>query len=434
MKNKPYTITTINGLKTVFYQTKGFPAVKANLLVRAGSSYEVGGNWGAFHFIEHLCFQQTKLFKDWLEVELYKEEYGLNNNASTGRERVSYWTYGPKSSLKEALTLLSELAFNTTLPEASFAKEISIITQEHQDKWDSPYNRFYKATSKQIFGSNHRYVRDGLGQPEFLKTLTHQQLTKLHQEYFTNANSILSITGDFDLDKAKEIISQLFVNQGEKVHKTPISAIKPEQKKMTHEEDVQQERPVLMWHTPGFNDLSQKQRYCLWIASYMLGGGSRSLLQKRLREELHLVYRGGSGKDLSPHAGFFELWSSNSPEQTQNAIKEMQQIVYKFIEDPIEEKLYKRSINFLKSNISLSFDSIHSISDSITGSLFWEDIIRLPDEDIKTLLDITEAEVRQTLGQYVKRENEYLSIMTSKSKTAGTVGEPGQTLPPKPEK
>ena len=60
------------------------------------------------------------------------------------------------------------------------------------------------------------------------------------------------------------------------------------------------------------------------------------------------------------------------------------------MEKPIEEKMYKRSLNYLKSNISLSFDSIGRISESITYNYFWEKKVYLPDDDIKLLLTISE--------------------------------------------
>ena len=45
---KPYVLDKINGLRVILYPIKGLPAVKANLVVRAGSSYEGGESWGRF--------------------------------------------------------------------------------------------------------------------------------------------------------------------------------------------------------------------------------------------------------------------------------------------------------------------------------------------------------------------------------------------------
>lgn len=60
---KPYILDKINGLRVILYPIKGLPAVKANLVIRAGSSYEEGKDWGAFHFIEHLSFHQHQTKK-----------------------------------------------------------------------------------------------------------------------------------------------------------------------------------------------------------------------------------------------------------------------------------------------------------------------------------------------------------------------------------
>ncbi len=409
---KPYEIHTINGLKVAFYPIKGFPAIKANLYVHGGSSYEKGPKWGAFHFVEHLCFEGTKIFPNRSEVELYKEEYGLNSNATTGLSYIKFWTYGPSQSLQQALTLINELAFNARLPESSYQKQVSIITQELKGHWDNLNFRFGYENLKQLFGEKHIYTQDPGGQAEYLSTLTRDDLLKIHNKFFKNENSILTITGDFEIESAKEFIKKIFLATDGKHHPFPKFPIKPGKKTNLHIEDVQQNRINLMWTGKGSNDNSFVDNLALQIGAYILGGSSRSFLNKQLRESLHLVYTNGFSRSLFPHAGSLIAWAATTPDNTQTAVEEMRKIVYDFLKQPIEEKLFQRSVNFIKSSTSLSYDSIHSISDSITNYLFREDKIRLPEEIIEDLDSITEAKVREVLGHYIKPENEYLAIMT----------------------
>lgn len=414
---KPYILDKINGLRVILYPIKGLPAVKANLVIRAGSSYEEGKDWGAFHFIEHLTFHQTKRFKNKLELELFKEEYGLNNNAGTGREDISYYTYGPSSSFKQALELLYELVFEPVIPEEVMEREIEVIRQEYNDKWDSPHNRFQRAFEEQHFGKSHRYTRDGMGQPEYIASLSRDDLRELHGKYFVNENCVLSLTGDFGVEEAKKMVRDIFVGNQGGLLRPRRGEIKSGEREFIYRDDVQQDTAVLSWLVPGFMELPLRERFAMWIAGYIVGGSTRSKLFRRLREELGLVYRCGASRKLNPYAGYFEVWSSNSPQSTSRVFEEMRKETYGFVGKPIEEKMYRRSLNYLKSNISLSFDSIGRISESITYNYFWEKKVYLPDDDIKLLLTISEKEVREVLGRYVRPENEYVSLMTSRKKT-----------------
>lgn len=414
MKNRPYEIVEINGLRTVLYPIVGFPAVKANLMVRAGSSFEAGPHWGAFHLIEHLCFEQTRKFKNWLDLESFKEEFGLKNNASTSNDLVEYWTYGPSESLEQALVLLSEMAFFTTLPKEGLPKQNSIIAQEYRGKWDQPNVRFARAIREQMFGKDHVYIRDGMGEPAFIQGLSQTELLELHQRYFTNENSVLIVVGDFEAKKAKKLIKELFTRNGGTKFDFVKQPIKPTVRKIIHHEDVQQNKLSLFWPFPGLKEVSFKERMFFRIGSYILGGSARSLLNRRLREELHLVYGCGFGRSNWPHGGFFEAWASMAPEKTDEVIKQIREVVYDFVKQPIDEAVFHRSLNFVKSNISLAFDSIQSVSGTISGDFYDDEVVRLPDEVIKVIEKATEKEVRELMAKYIKSENEYSAVMMKK--------------------
>ena len=241
---------------------------------------------------------------------------------------------------------------------------------------------------------------------------------------------MLSLVGEFEPQKVKVLIEKLFVTSGGLLQPTPNFPTQPQEKLNIHAEEVEQDKISLLWPRPGFLDIPFIDRQKFRLGSYILGGSSRSLLNTRLREQLHLVYATGFSPSTRPHAGVFEAWAATTPESTQRAVDELRQTIYKFLEKPIDNQLFQRSLNFIKSNISLSFDSLHSVSGSITYDLYWEDRIYLPEEEIELIDQITESQVRDILKTYLTPKNEYLAIMT-KNKNLKVGWGSGQKLSPK---
>lgn len=413
----PYKITTINGLKVLFYQVTQLPAIKAQLFFRSGSWYEDSKYQGISHFLEHLTCQKTKHFPNKLAIEIYKEEHGLSGNAFTSGDTIGYYIKAPNYSLKQALFLLNQFAFQPDITEDRFPKEISIITQEYKDYWDQPGNRFGKSIRQHLYGINHPYVSSALGEPDKISRLTLKEVTDHANRYLVPENALLTITGDFDLSDCTSIISEIFSpdNRPKPIFQK-LSQITPNFETNIHVEDKQQDQIVIDWPLPGKDELTFHDRIRLNFASYLLGGSLRSVLYQNLREERGLVYRTGSHKTVLDNGGYFEIWCSTEPSKTSEAIKVMRHAFYNFVSNQIPKELYTRAKQYLDSSTLLTFDSLDSISNSITDNLHIENKVYLPEEIIRIASEITPDSVTKLLQKYLIKDKEILSIMT-KDKT-----------------
>jgi len=71
------TTISINKSKIALYKLNGVRSVMLNVMIRAGSYYEKGENWGAFHFLEHLVFNGTEKLPTLQDIENFKYEHGI---------------------------------------------------------------------------------------------------------------------------------------------------------------------------------------------------------------------------------------------------------------------------------------------------------------------------------------------------------------------
>ncbi len=412
MSKIPYTITRINGIQTVLYPIKDIPAVLAEMMIKAGSWYESFEHWGAFHLIEHLCHQGTKGFPTALDLELFKEDHGLTGNAYTGGDRVGFWLKGPDYSVEALLEFLNQIVYQPLLEQKNFAKEISVIEQEYRGKWDNPFRRFDLGIDENLWGKGYPYLRDGMGQPDYIKTFDQQSLTKLHQEYFTAQNTLLAVIGNFDPDKFYKKATKALQPPAGEGKKYLLPKIKPGKNQKLHIEDVAQNRISMAWIIPGRDKLDIRDRIVINLGMYLFGGTAHSILFQELREKRGLVYSTSSHMGAYPKHGLIEIEAATQPQTTREVVKLSQELFEDFLTKPIDQHTFKRAKKFMNASTVINFDSLGQIAGSVINNFFYEGRVYLPAELIDLTLPITAAQVQETILKALHNQPPYISIMT----------------------
>ena len=80
-------LSKICGAKVVLFPIKEVLTTKILINIKAGSWYEKGEVWGAFHLLEHLCMLKTKKFSQRESLEKFCEENGISRSASCGEKK-----------------------------------------------------------------------------------------------------------------------------------------------------------------------------------------------------------------------------------------------------------------------------------------------------------------------------------------------------------
>ncbi len=407
---------TLSGAKVAVYPMRDVRSVRIELLIKAGSWYEKGAYWGAFHFLEHATYHQTRAFPDEISLELFKEKYGIQNNAGTGSSNMGYWFDFPETSLKEGFQLLEELVFKPTIPEKYFDRERKIIRQEYIDKWSDPYNRFYKAQDHQVFGKNHLYSRDGIGKPDYVDTVSREHLIRLHEKYFQPSEMVIAVAGKITLDESKKFLEKVLKKyQNHKHTDLVFPPTKSRANYYWHKEDVDQVLISLSYLTPGRNDLPLPERIKFYLAGYLIGGSARSLLFRKLRLEMGIIYKTGARWWNMPTLGGFEAWCSTSPKDASLALTSLKKVVDEFVKRKISEEDFQRAKNYINARTLMSYDSPEEISRNLAGDLFWEGKTISPEEYIALNNKIKPHQVQEILANCLKeKKKQFLAVMSRK--------------------
>ncbi len=408
--NKPI-IHTINGAKVVLYPMQEVEAVMVIARFHAGSWYE-GKDWGAHHLLEHVMLDGSENFKNEDEIEKYKELNGLNTNGATGRSLLEFYFRSPKTNIKEGFLLLFDSMFRPLLRDVDIEKNKTIIAQEYKDKWSTPHTRFGRAAEKNYYGVAHPYMRDGMGEMEFVQKLKRQDLQKIHREYVTTENLTLVIVGNFNIDEVVSIVSDE-LRKGptgqKKEYKIPHSKLTLPY--LFWSEDVMKVEIDVQWNTHVLTENSSlSDKLAINIGRYILGGSARSRLSKELRTKRAWVYHAGASHGFLPNESYLSVNTSTDTEKASQVLELLKSETLKFVKEGIPDDEFERAKNYLNMQTLIYFDSVGAIANKLINDQFYEEQIYMPEELNKLVDAISKEDVVRLFSSFVK-ENPVISIM-----------------------
>ncbi len=425
MSTKPYTLKTIKGIKTIIYPIKGVETVRVELVFKTGSFYESGKKWGGLHFLEHLMNNGTKDFPTEMEIGKFEEKHGLVSNAYTGGNRLGFFTKGPHYSLEAALKLINQFVFHPLIKQSNFTRELNIIENEYKARWDNKYTRFYRLIDEQHFGKNHLYIRDGIGQVEYIKTLSRENVVKLHRDNLVASNANLVVVGKVDPKKVENLVSKIFNPPQKKIKKLTIPPIKSGKRTLVHYEDVKQEEMFVYWPIPGRTNLSINDRVGIGVFNYILGGGNiNSILFKEIRQKHGLAYKIYSRFGFFEQAGYFGVWTNIKPENHDQVLKLIRKSVYDLVNQPVNKKRFKEACDFSNSRDCMDYDSVNRIAGSLIGEMLNEKEIHLSKDYAEITNKIAPESIRKLMQKYINPKNELIAIMKNKDSSSKTKAPP----------
>lgn len=407
-------VINVNGALIALYFIEGLKAVGINVRVKAGSWYEGGKSWGKAHLLEHMLFQGTEELIDRQAIDIFKEENGIWNNAWTSGAQIQMSLRMPSESLKAGLNLMNEMLFKASLPKEKIENEKKIITQEYEDLWSKPGVRFNRKIDEQFFGKNHTYVRDGIGKLEYVKKITRQELVDYYKKMIVPMNMSIGIAGNFDVKKAEEELKNILFFKGNDA-KIDFEKVKPSMKRLIHFEPGMKSVNInIGWLTKGIKETSFRDRLKINIASYLLGGSTRSLLFQKIREEMGLAYDIWTDYEFYPSITRFSVQTSVSPEKIEELLLEVNVLIKEFINKSIDKEIFRRAKKYLIMRKKMSYESSMGTAEILSSSLFWEGRVIFPEEYSKLLKEITEDEVRAKVQEIFLGKKPLISIMMSK--------------------
>lgn len=307
-----------------------------------GSRYESEGNQGITHFVEHMLFKGTSK-RNAFQIACEFDKIGGYINAFTEREQMCVYCVVPCFYATNALSIISEMIYDSTFLSTEVEKERTVIQSEIISSLDDPEEVAMDAVFSSIW-KNNPIALNISGSVSDVESITREGLFDWYNQFVKSGPLVITIAGNFNQEEVfncinsfpqRENFNQNFSLQIPTWHSGLdfISA------------DFQQEQFFLLYKLDSKIDL--KQNLILSVLNAIIGDTMSSRLFQSLRENSGFCYNVYSFINLFQDCGFWCFYATSSKENCLNVAKNLIQIVDRFFNNEISQE----EINYAKQHL-----------------------------------------------------------------------------------
>ncbi len=276
-----------NGLTVLTCEDHSVPIVTTMIWYRVGSRYEVPGITGISHFLEHMMFKGTERYGKG-EIDYITTVNGGANNAFTSRDYTAYYFSFASDRWQSALEIEADRMCHNLFDSEEFELERQVILEELWMELDSPWGALRDAVETRAFAV-HPYRYPVIGKKEDLESLTLDRMIDFYRAYYSPANAILCICGDFESEEAFGRIQETFggiPGQAVPILKTEAEPPRAEQVRLRLERPTNLERLLIAFPAPA---VYEPEHFSVQILDKILSEGKLARLYHRLIEEARVA-------------------------------------------------------------------------------------------------------------------------------------------------
>jgi predicted Zn-dependent peptidase len=431
--------TLYNGLRVVLNQDASVPVVSVSVYYDVGSRNEPEGRTGFAHLFEHMMFQGSENVPKAAHFQ-YISNAGGTMNGTTSSERTNYFETLPASELPLALWLESDRMRSLSVTQENLDNQREAVKEEKRLRYDNqPYVNGFLRLFEMSF-KNPANAHSTIGSMEDLDAATVDDVREFFRIYYAPNNAVLTVAGDFERAVIGELIEKYFATIPRQPAPPPVDVSEPVEVAEREGVFVDKLAPVpafaLGWKIP---ERRSPAFYALSLASHLLfEGESARLYQKLVKGEESVVQiQGGIDERRGPSGLFIVVIPK--PDHDGAQIRES---IFKEITDlstrgPSEEEMEKLRNNLFNGAVRSRQSSLYRAQQLAEFTLYDGDP-ELFNTDLQNYLDITAAQIRDAVKQFLDNDNRVLlDIVPGAQQVAPAdslaVGEPGQPTSPPPQ-
>jgi predicted Zn-dependent peptidase len=348
--------TLPNGVRVVVEEIPSVRSVSLGIWVGTGSRYETPENNGISHFLEHMFFKGTKRYTARQLAEVF-DGIGGQVNAFTSKEYTCYYAKVLDNHFRLALETLADMFFHSTFVPDELAKERKVVIEEIRMYEDTPDELVHDLVAQASFGE-HPLGYNILGTEQTLSRFEREDLLQYIQANYTPDNTVVTVAGNVRMQDVLRLVEPLFQNhKGQRrwngIRETPSFHY---DKKIRNK---QTEQAHICLATQGFAS-DTEQLYAMTLLNNALGGSMSSRLFQEIREERGMAYSVYSYHTAYRETGSFGIYVGTAPEQAQDVVDLIVEIVRKVAEQGITAEELTKGKEQVKGSLMLSLESTSS--------------------------------------------------------------------------
>lgn len=390
-----------NGLTVLIRRDASAPVVAIVTYVCAGYFDETDDVVGIAHVLEHMYFKGTPT-RGVGEIAKQTKAVGGYLNAATIYDHTSYYTVLPSSGFVHGLDVQADAYARSLIDAEELARELEVIIQEAKRKSDNP-GAVATETLYELLHDRHRIRRWRIGREPGLRALTRDALLGFYRNFYHPGNTILSIVGDVDPERAQDEVRRAY---------GAIPAGEPSRHRGATEEgvagfryrewsgDIGQTQLAFGWRTPG---TTHPDTPALDLLAVVLGTGRASRFYRAVRERR--LASSVSAYNYTPtEVGVFVAHAETQPESTADAAKAMWEQIRAIRDGDLGELEVERAKRVYESQWVRRLEDMEGQANYLAE---WEALgdWRMGDRYLERLLATTRDDLVGIAGRHLDPDN-----------------------------
>lgn len=331
--------------------------VYCGIAVKAGTRHELPGEEGLAHFCEHLSFKGTEK-KSAVQIINAIEGLGGEMNAFTNKEDTVFYCAIQAKHAKKAISVLCDIVFNSTYPQAEVEKEREVVCDEIDSYEDTPAELIYDEFENILF-EGHPLGHNILGTSKQVREYCSEDAHRFTSRYYRPENCVFFASGDVDLKVLSSALRNVHGNCPEvpKFPDNPDSLELPASQSSTIVRHRGTHQAHVMLGTRAFAG-NNPQRWSLYLLNNILGGpGLNSRLNLSLRERNGLVYSVDSSMVSYSDTGMWSVYFGCDPADVKRCLRLVRRELNKLMEKPLSPAQLSAAKRQLQGQLAIASDS-----------------------------------------------------------------------------
>ena len=202
--------TLPNGLRVVLSPDQSAPVVAIGVHYDVGFRSEPQGRTGFAHLFEHLMFQGSESLEKLAHFR-HVQSSGGTFNGSTHPDYTNYFEVVPSAALERALFIEADRMRAPRITAENLRNQIDVVKEEIRlNVLNRPYGGFPWITLPPVLYDTFPNAHNGYGDFSELEAATVDDCAAFFDVYYAPGNAVLTVSGDFQVDVAVELVHRHF--------------------------------------------------------------------------------------------------------------------------------------------------------------------------------------------------------------------------------
>lgn len=408
---------TGNGVRVLWVSLTEQPIVDIQVLFHAGSAQD-GAQFGLASLTANTLAEGTlQLSADQIAQNFDKVAAQYGSTTSRDATTLSLRSLSADDYLNPALKNFAALINGPAFPAQAITRLKNETLQAIAAQEQSPDGVASRIFYNKLYGT-HPYAHNPLGDKKTVQAITKTDVETFYKRYYNASNALLVIVGNVDESKVQRIAQQLVgqLPKGQKAMAIPVPT------ELNANQDITVPFPTtqasIRMGTLGIarND---PDFYSLYVANYILGGGSLvSRLFKDVREKQGLTYSVSSAFVPLQGKGPFAIGLQTQNATRDQAIKTVSGTLDNFIaKGPSQSELTLAQKNIIGS-FPLLLSGNANISSAVAIIAFYNLPLDYLDQYRARIAAVTLDDINQAINSHLKGKSFITVAVTEGNKAA----------------